>query len=216
MWFETHAHLSDSKFDLDRDQVIEKALTAGISSIVEIADGPAEWPKAQKLSEKYPDQIWWAAGLHPYYADQSTPALWQNLKILTQHPQFVAIGEIGLDYAKCPILPSDQLKAFRCGIDLALEVDKPIIVHCREAYDDLMPLMRECFGGKGMSPGVIHCFSGNREQAEELTQMGFFLGVDGPLTYPSAKSLREAVENRSKSTRLNSSHVVTSRMPSSA
>lgn len=192
-WFETHAHLSDSKFDLDREQVIEKAFTAGLSAIVEIADSPAEWPKAQQLAEKYPGRMWWAAGLHPYYADQSTPDLWKQLKDLTKHPQFVAVGEIGLDYAKCPIPPLDQQKAFRAGIELALETNKPVVVHCRDAYQDLMPLLRSYFSTPS-NPGVIHCFSGNRENAKELTQMGFYLGVDGPLTYPSAAALREAIQ----------------------
>jgi TatD DNase family protein len=193
VWFETHAHLSDSKFDSDRDQVIERAFASGLSTIVEIADGPEEWPKAQALAERYPGKIWWAAGLHPYYADKSSPALWAALKKISKHTQFVAIGEVGLDYAKCPIPPSDQQKAFRSGIELALEIDTPLIIHCREAYNDLMPILREHFKG-GRCPGVVHCFSGNGENAAELVEMGFYLGVDGPITYPNAKSLREALE----------------------
>ena len=193
-WFETHAHLSDPKFDADRPQTIERAFSAGLSGIIEIADGPAEWPKAQKLAEQYPGKMWWAAGLHPYYADQSSPALWRDLKELTKHPQFVAIGEIGLDYAKCPIPRAEQQKAFRLGIELSLETEKPLVVHCRDAYADLMPLLREFFSKPGpISPGVVHCFSGDRENASDLIKMGFYLGVDGPITYPNAKGLREAL-----------------------
>ncbi|MCG3205485.1 MAG: putative metal-dependent hydrolase YcfH [Elusimicrobia bacterium] len=192
-WFETHAHLSDAKFDSDRDQVIERAFSAGIGAIVEIADGPTEWPKAKQLAERYSGKLWWAAGLHPYYADQSAPPLWRELKGLTQHPQFVAIGEIGLDYAKCPIPQDVQKEAFINGIELALQTHKPMIIHCREAYTDLMPLLRS-YISNASNPGVIHCFSGNRENAEELIHMGFYLGVDGPLTYPSATALREALQ----------------------
>lgn len=199
MWFDTHAHLSDAKFDVDRDVVVSRAFSSGLSAIVEIADGPEEWPKAQALAEKYPGKIWWAAGLHPYYADQSTPEIWKRLKELASHPQFVAVGEIGLDYAKCPIPPDQQQEAFKLGIDAGLSVNKPLIIHCREAYPDLMPILRDydrLDPPRRMtnSPGVIHCFSGNKEQALELIEMGFYLGIDGPLTYPSAKNLREAIE----------------------
>lgn len=194
MWFETHAHLSDAKFDPDRDAAIERAYSAGLSAIVEIADGPAEWPKAQALAERNKGRMWWAAGLHPYYADQSSPEVWEDLKELTKHPQFVAIGEVGLDYAKCPIPPADQQKTFIIAVELALEVDKPLIIHCRDAYADLMPILRSHFKGTGgKSPGVVHCFSGNADNARDLVGMGFYLGVDGPVTYPSANGLREAL-----------------------
>ncbi len=195
IWFETHAHLSDSKFDADRDAVIERAFSSGLSAIVEIADGPDEWPKAKALAEKYPNKVWWAAGLHPYYADKASPDLWAQLKTLTGHPQFLAIGEVGLDYAKCPIPPIDQIKAFRRAIELGIETHKPLIIHCREAYSDLMPILREYFANpsREFSPGVVHCFSGDRANAEELISLGFYLGVDGPITYPSAKSLRDAL-----------------------
>jgi TatD DNase family protein len=168
-----------------------------LSAIVEIADGPEEWPKAQALAEKYPGKMWWAAGLHPYYADQSSPEVWTRLKKLAAHPQFVAVGEIGLDYAKCPIPPEKQREAFRLGIETALAVDKPLIIHCRDAYPDLMPILRELFGSKknSRSPGVVHCFSGNPEQAAELVQLGFYLGIDGPVTYPNSNSLRLAIKD---------------------
>ncbi len=193
MWFETHAHLSDAKFDWDRDQVIDRAFSSGLSTIIEIADGPEEWPKARALAERYSGRMWWAAGLHPYYADKSTPELWRELKQLTKHPQFVAIGEVGLDYAKCPIPHDQQQLAFECGIELANEIDKPLIIHCREAYGDLMPILRRHFSSKKSCPGVVHCFSGDRDNADELVSMGFYLGVDGPVTYPSANGLREAL-----------------------
>jgi len=193
MWFETHAHLSDPKFDADRFEVVERAFAAGLSAIVEIADGPAEWSKAKTLAERFPGKMWWAAGLHPYFADLSAPELWGELKEHSTHRQFVAIGEIGLDYAKCPIAPLDQQRAFEHGINLSLETGKPMIVHCRDAYQDLMPMLRRHFQSSEKCPGVIHCFSGNRENAEELIGMGFYLGVDGPITYPNAKGLREAL-----------------------
>lgn len=193
MLFETHAHLSDSQFDADRDAVVARAIEAGIETIIEIADEPSEWDKARLLAEANPDHIWWAAGLHPYYSDQSSPDVWARLKNHSKHSRFVAIGEVGLDYAKCPIPPDVQIDAFKTALQLACEVKKPLIIHCRDAYDDLMPILRNTTFFDD-SPGVIHCFSGNASHAEELIQMGFYLGVDGPLTYPNAHGLRLALE----------------------
>lgn len=195
MWVDTHAHLSDAKFDQDRDAVVERAIKAGVTYLVEIADGPDEWPKAQSLAEKHAAHMSWAAGLHPYHADQSTPDLWKRLETIAVHPQFVAIGEIGLDYAKCPIPRDVQIATFRAGIELSLKIKKPMVIHCREAYADLLPVLSSYFpkSKSNVSPGVVHCFSGNAENAQALIEMGFYLGVDGPITYPSAKPLREAL-----------------------
>jgi TatD DNase family protein len=191
-WFDTHAHLSDPKFDLDRKDVVERARTSGVDRIVEIADGPSEWEKAKKLSEENPGHIWWAAGLHPYYSDLSTDELWINLSKFAGHPTFVAVGEVGLDYAKCPIAKPIQIAAFEKALEIAFSINKPLIIHCRDAYDDLLPQLRRFFSQHPITsnPGVIHCFSGNLDQAQELVQMGFYLGLDAPLTYPNSKTLK--------------------------
>lgn len=198
MWFDTHAHLSDSKFDSDRASTVDRSYHSGVSFIVEIADGPLEWTKAQALAHLNQGRMWWAGGLHPYHADQSSDAIWSELKRLSTDSSFVAIGEIGLDYAKCPIPPDVQQQAFRRGIDLAFEINKPVIVHCREAYDDLLPILRSYKSvfdkNRPLSPGVVHCFSGDERAAHELISLGFYLGVDGPITYPSAKNLRSVLE----------------------
>jgi TatD DNase family protein len=189
VWFDTHAHLSDPQFDSDRTEVVKQAHARGVTALVEIADGPVEWEKARQLSAQHPRMIWWAAGLHPYYADQASPAIWQRLKELTSQPQFVAIGEVGLDYAKATIPPDVQKKAFREALELAQSVRKPLIIHCRNAYHDLHPILAEF----PTIRGVVHCFSGTQEDAEKVLAKGLYVGVDGPLTYPSAKDLREVM-----------------------
>jgi TatD DNase family protein len=197
VWFDTHAHLSDAKFDADRAEIVERCYDNGVVGIVEIADGPDEWAKAKNLAHQNQGRMWWAAGLHPYHADKSNDTLWTELKRIADNPQFVAVGEIGLDYAKCPISPDVQQRAFHRGIGLALELDKPMIIHCRDGYKDLMPILRTYAGAfknsSPRSPGVIHCFSGDQNAADELIEMDFFLGVDGPLTYPSANALRQVI-----------------------
>ena len=199
MWFETHAHLSDPKFDLDRDQVVQTAIQNKVQTIVEIADGPEEWEKAQQLAEKHQKNLFWAAGLHPYFADQASQENLRRLKDLSQHPLFLAIGEVGLDYFKCEIPRETQKKTLHQTISLALEVKKPLIIHCRNAYEDLIPLLKTYFQTSGeenpLSPGVVHCFSGSIEEAQEIVEMGFFIGVDGPLTYPNAQPLRSVIKS---------------------
>lgn len=196
-WFDTHAHLSDAKFDSDRDAAVARALDAGVTRLVEIADGPDEWPKARALSRKFSKTILWAAGLHPYYAGQSNPEIWRELRSFAAEPGFVAIGEVGLDYAKSEIPPDRQKEAFSEAIELALSLEKPLIVHCRNAYPDLIPILREQLKEPGAPacPGVIHCFSGTAADAEAVLTLGFYLGVDGPVSYPSAKPLREALSS---------------------
>ncbi|MFN0118262.1 MAG: TatD family hydrolase [Elusimicrobiota bacterium] len=201
VWFDTHAHLSDIKFDLDRHQTVKNAFDAGVSYIVEIADGPDEWKKAQELSRNYINQMWWSAGLHPYYADQASDEVWNQLSHLSLEPQFVAIGEVGLDYVKSSVSKDIQIKAFEKAIQISFQIDKPLIIHCRNAFEDLIPILNSFdinlkkLAQANKRPGVIHCFSGSIEHAKQLTEMGFFLGIDGPITYPNSQSLREIIKN---------------------
>lgn len=192
-WFETHAHLCDAQFDADRDEAVERAKAVGMAGMVEIADGPAEWEKARAFAARHDGFIRWAGGIHPYHADQASAETWRALQDLAADPRFVAIGEVGLDYAKCPVPREVQTSTFEQALDLAAAVDKPLVIHCRDAYADLMPILRNRTFPAGRSPGVVHCFSGDAAQAVELTGMGFYLGVDGPVTYPGAGRLRDAL-----------------------
>jgi len=198
LWFETHMHLMDAKFDSDRDEVIQRAFSRNVSTLVEIADGPDEWEKAKNLSIQYRGKIFWTCGLHPYYADQGTAENFQKLKSHLSDPACLALGEVGLDYFKGTIDKKTQKSAFIKSIEISLSESKPLVVHCREAFDDLIPILSSYFGSsrspKPANPGVIHCFSGNQEQASQCIELGFFLGVDGPVTYPNAKDLREALK----------------------
>jgi len=189
IWFDTHAHLADAKFDPDRREAIARAFSAGVNYIVEIGEAPDEWEKARKLSDLYPDHIWWSLGLHPYFSDRLNEELMRQMEKFLPHPRLVGIGEVGLDYAKSSVSREVQVEVLNKIIRLAQTEKKPLIIHCREAYQDLIPLLKS----GGASRGVIHCFSGNTSQAKDLLDLGFYIGVDGPLTYPNAKGLREAL-----------------------
>ncbi|MEK7745092.1 MAG: TatD family hydrolase [Elusimicrobiota bacterium] len=194
---DTHAHLSDEAFAPDREAVLERALAAGVELIVEIADSPADWEKALSLCRARPSRVRCALGLHPYYADQWSGELHAKLVRAAAVPEVAAVGEIGLDYAKCPLPPPQQKTALLGMLDAAEEAGKPVVLHCRDAYPDLLELLESRFRGRPPAKerfrGVVHCFSGDREQALRCVGLGFDLGVAGPVTYPKNHGLREAL-----------------------
>lgn len=193
-WFETHAHLCDPRFSADRDEVVRRAFDAGVEPIVEIADGPDEWDAAAALAAANPGRVFWAAGLHPYYADKSSDEVWDRLAGFAARADFVAVGEIGLDYAKSSAEAAAQKAAFERGLAVARRINRPVIIHCREAFPDLLEILARWAPATTPSPGVVHCFTGSAADAEALVTMGFHLGVDGPVTYPSSRALREALK----------------------
>jgi TatD DNase family protein len=195
-WFDTHAHLSDDHFAEDREAVLKRAQACGVGRIVEIADSPADWDKALALSRARPELVRCALGLHPYYADQFTDELVARLEKMIGLPEVVAVGEIGLDYVKTQLPKEVQLAALERLLAFCRDHATPAVVHCRGAYDDLRGVLERIYRGK-MRPnrfwGVVHCFSGTAEDALFCRDLGFALGVDGPVTYPKNDALRQAL-----------------------
>lgn len=194
-FIDTHVHLGDERFAADREEVLTRARLKGIVRVIEIADSPSEWPAAVALSRARPAQVRCSLGLHPYYAGDFSEDLLAALKIKCRLPEVAAVGEIGLDYVKSPASREVQLKVFERMLAAALEFNKPVVVHCRGAYQDLRAVLPRFFGGPPRQNrfwGVAHCFSGGAEDAAFLSGLGFALGADGPVTYPKNDSLREA------------------------
>jgi TatD DNase family protein len=195
---DTHAHLSDPQFDPDREEALLRAFEQGVGGLVEIADNESEWPKARALAERHPGRLFWSAGLHPHYADKWDDGLPARLRDACRHPQLVAVGEIGLDYFRNPLPPELQRKTFAAALRVAVEADKPVVLHCREkdpasasAQEDMLAILKDAFPGTSSVPrGVAHCFQGRLDFAKAFMALGFFIGVDGPLTYPNASPLR--------------------------
>lgn len=195
--FDTHTHLCDGQFGADRDAVLSRARSSGVSRLVEIADAPSEWDAALALAEANPEQVRCSLGLHPYYADQFNAELLRRLDGMLSHPEVVAIGEIGLDYVKAEVGRETQLHAFEALLRFAKEKDKPVVIHCRGAYEDLRGMLAKVFcrpRAAGGFWGVVHCFSGGVEDAAACRDLGFALGVDGPVTYPKNHELRQALK----------------------
>jgi TatD DNase family protein len=195
-FFDTHVHLGDAQFDADRDDVLARARESGVERLVEIADNPDEWGRAVALARAYPERVRCSLGLHPYYADRFDDGFVARLKTaLTAAPEAVAIGEIGLDYAKTQIPAGIQRRAFSELLAAGRDWNVPLVIHCRDAYADLIPMLRDAFARPPEGRrfwGVVHCFSGTPDEAAACAALGFALGADGPVTYKKNDSLREA------------------------
>ncbi|MDR2192819.1 MAG: TatD family hydrolase [Endomicrobium sp.] len=193
MIIDTHAHLLDAKFDADRQTVIQRAFDAGVRAIFEIACEPKDWDAALEFSKN--DFIYTALGIHPLEVKNYQAKDLARLETLLTSPKCIAVGEIGLDYHyidhSSKLEKLDQLDLFASQIAISKKLKKPAIIHCRDAYQDMLDLL-DSFAEYGVS-GVIHCFSGNTCEAEKFLEMGFLLGIDGPLTYKNSNALRDVV-----------------------
>ena len=188
---DTHAHLCDEKFDDDRIDVIARAREAGVAKIISMGDTMAASAQVVQDAEEYP-ALYAAVGIHPESACVLTDEMRCQLLTWAQHPKVVAIGEIGLDYywekdASRRALQRDLLAA---QLDLAREAGLPVCIHDREAHGDTLAMLRA--EGAGLT-GVLHCYSGSLEMARELWKMGWYIGIDGPLTYKNAAKLPDIV-----------------------
>lgn len=193
-FFDTHTHLGDAQFASDRDAVLTRAQNAGVGQIVEIADAPAEWAPALALCRARPF-LRCSLGLHPYYASDFSPELLKDLEEKVRLPEVVAVGEIGLDYVKSEIPRDVQRRTFETLLSAAKNWNLPVVIHCRGAFEDLLPILKNIYPAAPVENrfwGVIHCFSGGKEEALVCARAGFALGADGPITYPKNEPLREA------------------------
>lgn len=192
MIFDTHCHYDDEKYDADRDEIIGSMTKEGVTHFVNVSADKDSVDKTLRILEKYP-QSYGALGIHPSEIRGLTEADMENIKEKAlANERVVAIGEIGLDYWEEGPDKESQAFWFRRQLDLAREVNKPVIIHSRDAvqdtYDILMEEKAEELGG------VIHCFSASAEMAERYVKKGFFIGIGGVVTFKNAKKLQEVVE----------------------
>ena len=183
--FDTHAHYDDECFDEDRFELLDEMLASNVSGIINCGCTGESSKTSITFAEKYP-QIYAAVGIHPQNAaEESTDAL-QKIEELARHKKVVAIGEIGLDY-HYDYTPKDmQIEYFEKQILLAKKLDLPVIVHDREAHQDCVEMLLKHKPG-----GVMHCFSGSVETAKQLTDIGFYIGLGGSVTFKNAKKPAE-------------------------
>ena len=188
MFFDTHAHYDDARFDEDRDAVLSALPDSGVDLVVNAGTDLPTSRFGLELAEKYPF-VYAAVGIHPHEADSLSESALAELKALSEHEKAVAIGEIGLDYHYDFSPREQQKKAFRAQLALARELGLPVIVHDREAHEDCMQIVREFPGLRG----VFHCFSGSLEMGRELLKMGWYLSFTGAITFKNARRALETV-----------------------
>lgn len=187
MLFDTHAHYDDAAFDPDRAELIGSLPGAGVAFVIDPGCDVKSSRAALCLTEQY-DFLYAAVGIHPENCAGATDADFAEIRRLAAHPKAVAIGEIGLDYywEGNPSKKFQQI-IFRRQMELARELNLPVIVHDREAHGDSLAIVREFPDVRG----VFHCYSGSPELARELLKLGWYLGFDGPITYKNARRAPE-------------------------
>lgn len=187
--FDSHCHLDDAKFDEDREDTIARMREAGVSRCVCVGSDLPSSLRCIDLAEKY-DFIYAAVGVHPHEAKDAPGDYLERLTKLLQHPKVCALGEIGLDYYY-DFSPRDvQKRVFQEQLDLATELDKPVILHIRDAHGDMYDLLRA--RGKNLPKAVIHCCSASAELVREYLKMGFYISFAGPVTFKKAESVHLA------------------------
>ena len=186
---DSHVHLDHEQFRDDLEGVLARAHDHGITRMLTIGsgDGPPKLDCAVEIASRY-SGVSATVGVHPHEASKADAATFDQLRILLKEPSVVAMGEIGLDY-HYDFSPRDvQRDVFAEQLRVAREAGKPIIIHTREAWSDTIDLIRREWSG----PGVLHCFTGDEQQAREALAMGFTLAFGGVLTFKTAEAVRQA------------------------
>ena len=189
MIFDSHAHYNDSKFDEDRDQLLSSMQENNVGYIMNAADSMESIEKILDLCNKFPF-MYASVGVHPENTAQMTDKDIKLLRNYTSHEKVKAIGEIGLDYYWDDVERSTQKEWFIRQIELANEVKLPIIVHDRDAHGDTVDVLKQHL----KTGGVLHCFSGSREMARDVLNLGMYIAFGGTLTFKNARRVREVME----------------------
>lgn len=191
MIFDSHAHYNDSKFNDDRDSILENITGKNVGYIMNVADSMESLQRVLAIAEKYPF-VYASVGVHPEECEKMCESDIDILRELTKNPKVRAIGEIGLDYYWGDVEKDIQKKWFARQIELAKEVKLPIIVHDREAHGDTVDILRA--ENARDAGGILHCFSGSREMARDILDMGMYIGIGGTLTFKNARKVKEVAE----------------------
>ncbi|MFS0725089.1 TatD family hydrolase [Paenibacillus sp. 1P07SE] len=192
MIIDTHTHLDAKAFEADREETISRAREAGIDRMINIGFNRETIPTTLKLAETY-DFIYAAVGWHPVDSIHMKPEDLDWIASLMRHEKVVAIGEIGLDY-HWDTSPKDvQKRVFREQLQLARKVGKPVVIHNRDAHEDIVNILRE-ENAKEIG-GVMHCFSGSWETARQCLDMNFYISLGGPVTFKNARVPKEVLKN---------------------
>jgi TatD DNase family protein len=189
---DTHAHLNFDDLQEDFDGVLQRAREAGVERIVTIgaSSGLDSNQAALKIAGEH-DSIRCSVGIHPHSADDATDENLSHIRTWAEDPRVVGIGESGLDYFYDNAEVDNQKESFRWHLQLSKELDKPIIIHSRDADEDTIELLKET----GVTGGILHCFTGSRWMAEELFELDFYISFSGIVTFGGSDTLRSIAED---------------------
>lgn len=188
---DSHAHLDFPQFDADRAEVLDRARQAGVLLLLAIGSGPGpeKLDAALPFAEQH-DWIYSTVGIHPHEARLATDEHFEQLDRLARHARVIAWGEVGLDYHYDHSPRDVQQRVFRRQLEQARVAKLPIIIHCREAWSACLGILEQDWHSSGLG-GILHCFSGDLQEAKKGIEMGFLVSFAGNLTYPKAQSLRD-------------------------
>ena len=186
---DSHAHIYGPDFADDFADMLQRATDAGVAAILTVGTDIESSRQSVELAEKYP-QVYASVGIHPHDAGGVTDEMYRTIRELAlSSPKVVAIGEIGLDFYRDRSPRADQERVFRAFLRMARELDKPVIVHDRDAHRQVLDCLRE----ERSQRGVLHCFSGDSSLAAEAIDLGFYISIPGTITYPANQALRDVV-----------------------
>ncbi|PKN36141.1 MAG: hydrolase TatD [Deltaproteobacteria bacterium HGW-Deltaproteobacteria-19] len=189
MLIDSHAHLEMRDFDPDREEVVRRAVENGITVMVTVGTNLRDCRKAVAIAAKF-REVYAAIGIHPHDASGIDVETYRMIRKLAAEPKVVAYGEIGLDFFRNRSPREVQLRRFAEQLDLAAELNLPVIIHDREAHRETLKTLRSWTGKK---PVIIHCFSGDAVMMEECVSRGYYISIAGPVTYPKNDKLAEVV-----------------------
>ncbi len=189
MLIDSHTHLEMEEFDSDRDVVVERARAAGLEIMITVGTSLAYCQKALDLADRFAE-VYVAVGIHPHEAEGIDDRTYDVLRQWGARDKVVALGEIGLDFYRNLAPRQVQIERFGEQLELAEEMDLPVIIHDREAHGEILAMLSSW---RGKRQGVIHCFSGGLDMARKCLDLGFYISVPGTVTFDKAAELREVV-----------------------
>ncbi len=192
MWVDSHCHLDFPDFADEMDGVMGRAKAAGVETMLTIATHLSRHAQVIAVAERY-DTVWATAGVHPHEAAKEELTGPEPLIALAKHPRVVGIGEAGLDFYYEYSPRAEQETAFRIQIAAARATQLPLIVHARDADEDVIRVLREEHA-KGPFPGLIHCFTSGQALADCALELGFYISVSGIATFKTADAIRSVIE----------------------
>jgi TatD DNase family protein len=178
---DTHCHLSHPEFEKDREEVIRASFAGGVTAILEVGYTVQTSESAIRIARAHPGRIRASVGIHPHEAGRATEADFRRIEALCREPEVIAVGETGLDFYRDWAPREDQFRLFRRTVALARERGLPLVIHDRDAHDEVLAVVEE--EGEGKVTGIFHCFSGDAETARRAVALGFYLGMGGSITY---------------------------------